>query len=255
MNDVDIIRLTPCVDLQWWVYWVTLPEPIGRHPALIISSDIYNDGSSVIVARIGTKPPRGKNYETLWVPVIIDEGGQLSYIKLDSIHRVDKKDLDRRIGKIPVKYRQEVIDRYFALLTGDQPNRMVDVDVKPHDVGMDGNRKPTSVEDDVVWGVDDLVGMLTDVTLDVRKQRDDIANRAYLRVSSIPKEELPLYFVAMVREYGYDGITEYNTTRRRFDNILESMILRSMCDIGIIDDIKPVLKEKFMYPAKSGCER
>ena len=91
MNDANIIRLTPCIDLQWWVYWVTLLEPIGRHPAIVISSDIYNDGSSVIVARIGTKSPRGKNYETLWVPVIIEEGGQLSYIKLDSIYLVDKK--------------------------------------------------------------------------------------------------------------------------------------------------------------------
>ena len=117
------------------------------------------------------------------------------------------------------------------------------------------NRRPASNEGDNVWGVDDLVDLLTDVNLDVRKQRDDIANRAYFRVSSIPKEELPLYFVAMVREYGYDGITEYNTTRRRFDNILQSMIMRSMCDIGIIDDIKPVLEEKIMYPAKSGCVR
>jgi mRNA interferase MazF len=96
------------------IYWVNLDPTVGteiakRRPALVISNDIGNEHSPrVIAAPISTlRTERRFPFE---VSIPTGEGGlsQTSKVLLSQIRTVDKRRLDRYVGKLPPERILEV---------------------------------------------------------------------------------------------------------------------------------------------------
>ena len=103
------------------VWWVDLNptrsrEPFGRRPALVVSVDLFNQGSAELIVILPiTSKSKGIPFH---VPLESSEAGlnKPSFIKCEDIRSVSKDRLSRRLGKIFEGTMAAVDDRLRILL-------------------------------------------------------------------------------------------------------------------------------------------
>lgn len=148
----NVIQLTTVETMQFSVWWVNFPDPIGKNPAVVLSHDNWSDGITYTVATIcSTTPDKGRRYEDLWIPICLAPG-RVSYIRLNSIYSVNRNTFDRKIGYIPNDKRQLITERYIALLTGASVPRLCDIgdddaSTTPDNISNIPNSTPANVVD------------------------------------------------------------------------------------------------------------
>ena len=121
-NNVLTLREIP--DDQFSIFWVDFPEPIGRHPAIVLGHERWADTTDRLVAPITSTPPNDARYADLSVPISISFD-RVSYIKMGSITTVNRKLFRGRIGYLPYAYRPVIMERFMAIMTGASVKRLV----------------------------------------------------------------------------------------------------------------------------------
>ena len=89
------------------VYWITYPEPVGRHPALIIQNNAGNQYSpSTIVAYMSTSRPE-REYRFV-VELDARAIGERSYVHCENINTIPQTMLEEKCGALTPKEMTQV---------------------------------------------------------------------------------------------------------------------------------------------------
>lgn len=218
---------------KWGIWWIDFPEPIGRHPGIIISDDITtNYTSTVHVFKIKTMKTDidDLSYKDFVVPVQL-ERDHMSIIVCNEIRCVDKSSLVCRIGTMIDEGAIEFMTHCIEYLmlgnceiptykpTANHPEGYVPFYAHKHSnetrridrvfpSGVTQRQNSSPVINGVLTYVNEsfIRQMLADTTFCPK----DYAEKLYcsLKFRVVDKSSLDIlkFIVATVREFGFTGI-------------------------------------------------
>lgn len=105
------------------IWWVVAGDPAGsgpgyRRPAVIISANVFNESSinTVIVAFLTTSAARRDDPGVVRVPTRGTGLRDTSFANFAQLYTVDRRILDRQIGRVPDQLMAEMDDTLRSVL-------------------------------------------------------------------------------------------------------------------------------------------
>jgi mRNA interferase MazF len=108
--------------LRGEVYWANLDptkghEQSGLRPILVLSQDVFNDRSGVVIAVALTSQPQKAGFP-LTLPLSSSALPKKSWVKISQIRTLSQERLGKRIAKIPPEELDLVIEGLNEIIGG-----------------------------------------------------------------------------------------------------------------------------------------